>query len=335
MEPFEKSCSCCKRLHSIDMFVGCNGNSVKVCKACRTRLAQWQSDNRHHKIDAQKRWYLENKERVAGLRREYRLNNKEDIVESKKRYYLENKESISVAGKQRYANNIKDVAFIMKQYKRHASNRGYEWDEDMTFDLCSQMMTSPCHYCAMPMPMDRLHGIDRMDNCKGYSESNCVGCCTYCNYSKGSLDAKTFVKRCIHIASIYCNEISLYPEAWPLTMPGSFAVYKKNAKKKERVFQLTKDDYIRVINIPCQYCRRAISETNKSGIDRIDNARGYELSNIAPCCGECNLMKKEMSQTEFIDRCARISERSNQFKFPDMQTCLKVITKNTHKYLHQ
>jgi hypothetical protein len=46
-----------------------------------------------------------------------------------------------------------------------------------------------------------------------------------------------------------------------------------------------------------------------NGIDRIDNARGYERDNIVPCCKFCNRAKSAMPQKEFIDLVRRIAAR--------------------------
>ena len=39
---------------------------------------------------------------------------------------------------------------------------------------------------------------------------------------------------------------------------------------------------------------------DKNGIDRFDNIKGYLLENCRPCCGHCNLMKKDMTYDSII-----------------------------------
>jgi 5-methylcytosine-specific restriction endonuclease McrA len=42
-----------------------------------------------------------------------------------------------------------------------------------------------CSYCGLkPQFPHTRNGIDRVDSSKGYTEDNCVSCCTFCNYSK-------------------------------------------------------------------------------------------------------------------------------------------------------
>jgi 5-methylcytosine-specific restriction endonuclease McrA len=41
-------------------------------------------------------------------------------------------------------------------------------------------------------------------------------------------------------------------------------------------------------------------EYTYSGIDRLDNAIGYEPPNCVPCCDICNLAKRDMSYGAFV-----------------------------------
>lgn len=61
-----------------------------------------------------------------------------------------------------------------------ARNRGLAWElpEELALDL----VTDCCYYCgSAPGP---VHGIDRVDNSRGYAEDNVVTCCKYCNMAK-------------------------------------------------------------------------------------------------------------------------------------------------------
>jgi hypothetical protein len=100
--------------------------------------------------------------------------------------------------------------------------------------------------------------------------------------------------------------------------------YKARAKKDNRLFTLTENEFAYLITQNCFYCdirpaRLARSSGKKSatfqsymlynGIDRVDNARGYELDNCVSCCAECNKAKSTMSQKEFIALCKRVTEK--------------------------
>ncbi len=37
-----------------------------------------------------------------------------------------------------------------------------------------------------------------------------------------------------------------------------------------------------------------------NGVDRIDSKKGYEETNVVPCCKMCNFAKKELKYEEFM-----------------------------------
>jgi len=45
------------------------------------------------------------------------------------------------------------------------------------------------------------NGIDRVDNSKGYSDTNCVPCCSECNHAKGTKSYGEFIKYLERITS--------------------------------------------------------------------------------------------------------------------------------------
>ena len=91
-----------------------------------------------------------------------------------------------------------------RDYSRKVSR-----DFNLTKDQFRALAESACFYCGSP-PMsvktgasNRLmtgwgtyiyNGIDRVDNSKGYTTSNCVACCEICNRAKHTRSADTFVE---------------------------------------------------------------------------------------------------------------------------------------------
>jgi hypothetical protein len=82
--------------------------------------------------------------------------------------------------------------------------------------------------------------------------------------------------------------------------------YQNNAKTSNRKFDLTKEHFRELVQQDCYYCGAAPSRVRKAkgrgygeftynGIDRVDNAKDYEPSNVVPCCYKCNLIKLHMS----------------------------------------
>lgn len=72
----------------------------------------------------------------------------------------------------------------------------------LTLDVYKRLTSGVCYYCGAP-PAQRVHGaggsklkkngIDRVDNRKGYEESNCVSCCLSCNREKRAQTLEVFV----------------------------------------------------------------------------------------------------------------------------------------------
>lgn len=94
--------------------------------------------------------------------------------------------------------------------------------------------------------------------------------------------------------------------------PGIAAVHKKFydyrdwAQKKGRTFGLSEEEFSTLCNNPCFYCGESSTkshvsgkEFNCNGVDRLDNARGYEQGNVVSCCVSCNFAKRDKSLREF------------------------------------
>ena len=62
-------------------------------------------------------------------------------------------------------------------------------------------------------------------------------------------------------------------------------------------------EFLQFLNKKCFYCRKDIQGI---GIDRVDNQKGYSLSNAVACCTVCNYMKRQMSKSDFIQHCQQI-----------------------------
>lgn len=104
------------------------------------------------------------------------------------------------ANKRRLPNNAGVINHILLQYKRHAKDRGIEWDiSRIEFEA---LIRSKCHYCGEPAGNlkktknlregFRHNGIDRLDPSKPYTPSNGVASCGTCNRAKGSMSEDVF-----------------------------------------------------------------------------------------------------------------------------------------------
>lgn len=101
--------------------------------------------------------------------------------------------------------------------------------------------------------------------------------------------------------------------------------YSTRAKKSNRNFELSKEQFKQITSSNCYYCNIAPFNTTKTqtggiygyyvynGIDRINNALGYTIKNSVPCCKFCNYAKHKMSLDEFKNWLIRVSENLDNF----------------------
>jgi hypothetical protein len=82
--------------------------------------------------------------------------------------------------------------------------------------------------------------------------------------------------------------------------------YTDTAKRRGILFSLSFDVVRNIIFSNCFYCEKQPSNFMKtrnrrpinifySGIDRVDNSKGYEEGNVVPCCWECNNSKRSVT----------------------------------------
>lgn len=71
--------------------------------------------------------------------------------------------------------------------------------------------------------------------------------------------------------------------------------YRRSAAGRGLSFSLEPEQVRTLIMAPCAYC----GAPPTSGIDRVDNTRGYQLDNCVACCPRCNRAKGVMTISEF------------------------------------
>lgn len=87
--------------------------------------------------------------------------------------------------------------------------------------------------------------------------------------------------------------------------------YKRAARSKGVVFELSVQEAEELFKSPCKYCGQAETNTCKGmgktsgdykyvGIDRVDPRVGYTKENTVPCCWTCNMMKNTLTENYFL-----------------------------------
>lgn len=89
--------------------------------------------------------------------------------------------------------------------------------------------------------------------------------------------------------------------------------YKRDALDRGLEFSLTFEEFDKLIRSDCYYCgiqpNQSYKGLLKNGVDRVDNSLGYILSNVVPCCKNCNFSKRDLGLEEFMLWVERIYKR--------------------------
>lgn len=269
-----------------------DSRTLKNCPICREKD---QNSNRDHEKrkeqQKEKQYYKAYRARKREADEEGFLKHNAEVMkkwrESNHEYWRE------------YCRN--NLVVNLNGIRGQSKKKGLAWD--LTTEQAKEIMSRSCFYCGQ-MHEKGFGGIDRLENHKGYTLDNVVGCCGVCNFIKHALDPLTFVQRCEHLSVV--NNIKsgeIHPHLFPNGESIGYQGYVSRAKRKGFDI-ITKDEYDSIFSLrpTCTYCKAALG----SGMDRIDNSKGYTLDNIAPCCSECNYMKGGLETREFLDKCAMI-----------------------------
>lgn len=93
--------------------------------------------------------------------------------------------------------------------------------------------------------------------------------------------------------SCMCRQCNLnYPKRM-------YQSYKRGAKKRNYIFELSYLEFEKLIQQSCYYCGEKPKKYN--GIDRFNSKIGYVLSNCIPCCEQCNFMKRNYDIKEWFN----------------------------------
>jgi hypothetical protein len=98
-------------------------------------------------------------------------------------------------------------------YKETALKRGITFDlDEEEFKLIRDMCD--CYTCGKSNSNEHTNGIDRKDNCKGYTVDNCELCCGDCNFLKKKLNHDNFLLQCELITLCHEERLDSLCENW-------------------------------------------------------------------------------------------------------------------------
>ena len=217
--------------------------------------------------------------------------------EKKHQYEKENIEVIAGYKRKWHEENKGTIKFKIGAYIRSARVRGLEFNLDE--EMFIMLINAKCHYCS-----GEGGGIDRIDSSLGYIQTNVLPCCWHCNMMKNDRSYDDFLKICEHLTAfnMLAPGREQYDGIFHISKDPKISYYKRNAELRNLPWELSDNEYNEFITDNCIYCGR----DNASGIDRVNNAIGYEKTNCAPCCKTCNLMKSNFTTDEFLNQCLKI-----------------------------
>ncbi len=93
--------------------------------------------------------------------------------------------------------------------------------------------------------------------------------------------------------------------------------YRKAAIYRNIEWYLSDENAAALFQGDCFWCGDAPNQISKSkvknaviyvynGIDRLDNAAGYTVSNCVPCCTGCNTAKMRLTVAQFLEKISKI-----------------------------
>jgi hypothetical protein len=136
-----------------------------------------------------------------------------------------------------------------------------------------------------------------------------------CDCGNKKVVAGTFLKRSV-VKSCGCLLFEKEPKnKLPNGQGLKNKVYNEQARYRDYLFELTKEQFFSIVNNHCNYCGNEpsnfVSDKHNNrfyynGIDRIDNNIGYTLENCVAACKICNRAKRDLSTQEFNSWISRI-----------------------------
>lgn len=96
-------------------------------------------------------------------------------------------------------------------------------------------------------------------------------------------------------------------ESYKSILPTKYRSYVFRANCKSLAFELTVEDFDRLMSMSCVYC----GSSSQMTIDRISSRDGYTHENVQPCCYDCNMMKHFISSENFVLQVKKIARHLN------------------------
>jgi hypothetical protein len=89
-----------------------------------------------------------------------------------------------------------------------------------------------------------------------------------------------------------------------------FGQLKKNAKNRGIKVTINLEEYRFIMGEgTCYYCDASTQNETGAGLNRVDSKHGYEIWNVKPCCGKCNVIMNNYTKEDLRTRVYKIVKR--------------------------
>lgn len=157
------------------------------CKDCRSKWGKrYFKENRVKVAEIQKKWNDKNKDQIAKIDKRYRDKNRDKLKVERKKWIEENKEEKSKYQKKWKMEN-REKCNIAEQ-KRRAKK--FQLTNTLTleqWESIKQDFNNKCAYCGETLPLAQEHFVP-LSKCGEYTSNNIIPSCQSCNSSKYNED---------------------------------------------------------------------------------------------------------------------------------------------------
>lgn len=129
----------------------------------------------------------------------------------------------------------------------------------------------------------------------------------YSRYKDTTPEQILFGKRAVRVLKVL-DKKELKEKELKYRVKSMLRSYRLRDKKKELPFDIT-EEYLRdiMLNAHCVYC----GTNEKIGLDRISNNEGHIVSNVLPCCNNCNLTRGNRFSVEEMKEIGKVIKKIN------------------------
>ncbi len=78
-----------------------------------------------------------------------------------------------------------------------------------------------------------------------------------------------------------------------------YGTARRSATRRGLPWSIDFDLYARLVMNPCAYCGGPLPQVG-SGLDRLDNSKGYEFGNVVTCCATCNTVRSDIFRPDLM-----------------------------------